>query len=40
MSVFVKEKEMNYNDGCYYRANPYANQGYIPTPALRNRKQP
>lgn len=40
MSVVVKEKEINYNDSSHYRANPYASQGYIPPPALKNRKQP
>ena len=40
MSVIVKEKEINYNESSHYRANPYANQGYIPSNALKNRKQP
>jgi hypothetical protein len=40
MSVLIKDKKQPYNDNHFYRANPYANQGYIPTPALKNRKQP
>lgn len=40
MSVQVREKAINYNEGSYYRANPYAQQGYIPTASLKNRKQP
>ena len=40
MSVQVKENQVNYNDSHFYRANPYINQGYIPTSSLKNRKQP
>ena len=40
MSVHIKEKVIDYNDGHFYRANPYSNQGYIPTSSLKNRKQP
>lgn len=40
MSIVVKEKEVRYHDSNFYRANPYANQGYIPTVSLKNRKQP
>ena len=28
---------MDYNKFTYYRANPFANQGFIPTVALNNR---
>lgn len=31
---------MNYNDFCYYRANPYAYHGYMPPIAHVNRHRP
>lgn len=31
---------MNYNDFTYYRANPYARQGYMPPIAHVNRHKP
>jgi hypothetical protein len=40
MSVLTKEKEVDYNNSQFYRANPFANQGFIPTVSLKNRKQP
>lgn len=40
MSVQVKEKKVDYNNSHYYRANPYAQQGYRPVNSLKNRKQP
>ena len=40
MAVHLKEKNINYNESQFYRANPYAQQGYIPSSSLKNRKQP
>lgn len=31
---------MDYNQFTYYRANPYANQGYMPPAAHLNRHKP
>ena len=40
MALPRKEKNISYNESQFYRANPYANQGYIPSYSLKNRKQP
>ena len=36
----INKFNMDYNHFCYYRANPYYQNGYIPPVAHKNRKKP
>lgn len=40
MAVHFKDKDIRYNESQFYRANPFASQGYIPSGSMKNRKQP